>query len=91
MDFLLIDTPESFRRLLTRVADDAIVALDTEAASFHRYHDRVYLVQLSTPTITAVIDPLVVGDLGPLGALLADPKVEKIFHDADYDLRLLDK
>ena len=91
MDVLLIDQPDSFQALLARVADDAIIALDTEAASFHRYHDRVYLIQLSSPTITAVIDPLVVGDLSPIGALLADPTVEKIFHDADYDLRLLDK
>lgn len=91
MELLLVDRPDTFRDLLARVADEAIIALDTEAASFHHYHDRVYLVQLSSPTITAVIDPLVVGDLGPIGTLLADPKIEKIFHDADYDLRLLDK
>ncbi len=91
MDLLLIDRPDSFRELLAAVADEAIIALDTEAASFHHYHDRVYLVQLSSPSVTAVIDPLVVGDLAPIGELLADPKVEKIFHDADYDLRLLDK
>jgi ribonuclease D len=30
-------------------------------------------------------------DLGPFGALLADPTVEVVFHDADYDLRLLDR
>jgi ribonuclease D len=91
MDLLLIDRPDAFRDLLHRVASDQVLALDTEAASFHRYHDRVYLVQLSSPSVTAVIDPLLVGDLTPIGALLADPKVEKIFHDADYDLRLLDK
>src|SRR5207253_488016 len=27
----------------------------------------------------------------PLGELLADPAVEKVFHDADYDLRILDR
>ena len=91
MALLLVDQPDSFRDLLARIADETIIALDTEAASFHHYHDRVYLVQLSSPTVTAVIDPLVVGDLSPIGTLLADPKVEKIFHDADYDLRLLDK
>lgn len=71
------------------VAGEASIALDTEAASFHRYHDRVYLVQLSTPERTAVIDPLTIDDLGRLGVLMADREVEKIFHDADYDLRLL--
>ncbi len=68
-----------------------LVALDTEAASFHRYHDRVYLVQLTIPGRTVVIDPLGLTDLGRLGVLLADPGSEKIFHDADYDLRLFQK
>jgi ribonuclease D len=68
-----------------------LVAVDTEAASFHKYVDRVYLVQLSSRTRTAIVDPLAVGNLSPVGALLADPAVEKVFHDADYDLRILDR
>jgi ribonuclease D len=87
----LVDRPETFQALLAEVAGAGVVALDTEAASFHRYHDRIYLIQLSTPTVTAVIDPLGVGDLAPIGAMLADPEIETIFHDADYDLRLFDK
>jgi len=87
----LVDRPDTFQALLAEVAGAGVVALDTEAASFHRYHDRIYLIQLSTPTLTAVIDPLGVGDLAPIGAILADPEIETIFHDADYDLRLFDK
>ena len=86
-----MDRPDTFQALLAEVAGADIVALDTEAASFHRYHDKIYLVQLSTPTVTAVIDPLGVGDLAPIGAMLADPNIEILFHDADYDLRLFDK
>jgi ribonuclease D len=37
------------------------------------------------------VDPLAVADLTPLGGLLTDPAVEKVFHDADYDLRVLDR
>jgi ribonuclease D len=91
MTVRLVDRPESFNTLLAEIRGAPLVALDTEAASFHRYHDRIYLIQLSTPALTAVIDPLGVGSLAPIGALLADPSVEKIFHDADYDLRLFDK
>ena len=91
MPVRLVDRPDTFQALLAEVAGAGVVALDTEAASFHRYHDRIYLIQLSTPTVTAVIDPLGVGDLAPIGELLADPNVETIFHDADYDLRLFDK
>ena len=91
MAIRLVDRPAAFQALLAEIAGADIVALDTEAASFHRFHDRIYLIQLSTPTQTAVIDPLGVGDLAPIGELLSNPAVEKVFHDADYDLRLFDK
>jgi ribonuclease D len=87
----LIEQPEALEGLARRLAGKTRVALDTEAASFHRYVDRVYLVQLSSADETALVDPLAVRDLSPVGALLADPAVEKIFHDADYDLRILDR
>ena len=67
------------------------VAVDTEAASFHRYRDRIYLVQLAAPGLSLIVDPVAVEDLSTIGALLADPAIEKIFHDADYDLRVLDR
>ncbi len=70
---------------------EPLVAVDTEGASFHKYRDRIYLVQLASAARTAIIDPLTIADLSPLGTLLADSRVEKIFHDADYDLRVLDR
>src|SRR6267142_461258 len=76
---------------IAALSREPLVAADTEAASFHRYHDRIFLIQLSSPSRTEIIDPLAVADLSPVGRLLADPKVEKIFHDADYDLRILDR
>ena len=68
-----------------------LLAVDTEAASFHRFTDRVYLLQISSRDETAVVDPLAVESLAPLAEVLADPNVEIVFHDADYDLRLLDR
>jgi ribonuclease D len=85
----LIDTQDQFDGVIAAMARAPRVAVDTEAASFHRYRDRVYLLQLSTHELTAVVDPLAVTDLGAFGALLADPSIEVVFHDADYDLRLL--
>ncbi len=66
-----------------------LLAVDTEAASFHRFEDRVYLLQVSSRERTAVVDPLGITSLDRFAALLADPGIEIIFHDADYDLRLL--
>jgi ribonuclease D len=86
----LTQRQDDFDRLVSRLRKEPLVAVDTEAASFHRFLDRVYLLQLSSRTETAVVDPLAVSNLNPLGQLLADPAIEIVFHDADYDLRLLE-
>ena len=86
-----LDQPAATAAFLSGISATPIVALDTEGASFHRFVDRIYLLQLSTREKSAIIDPLAVsaGDLSGLGALLENPAVEIVFHDADYDLRLL--
>jgi ribonuclease D len=86
---LWIDKPEQIDRFLESAANVHEIAIDTEGASFHRFVDRIYLLQLSTRDATAVVDPLAVGRPERLGALLEDQRIEKVLHDADYDLRLL--
>ena len=86
---IYLDTPEAVTQFTESIAGTREIALDTEGASFHRYVDRIYLLQLSTASANAIIDPLPVGVPHGLGKLLEDPKVEVVFHDADYDLRLL--
>lgn len=87
----LIQSQPELEALFVRLKGEPLLAVDTEAASFHRYSDRVYLLQVSSRGETAVVDPLAVESLAPLGEALADPEVEIVFHDADYDLRLLDR
>jgi ribonuclease D len=85
----LLQSQAELESLFQRFRGEPLLAVDTEAASFHRFHDRIYLLQLSTRQETAVVDPLAVTSLEPLAAVLRDPEVEIVFHDADYDLRLL--
>lgn len=87
----LVQSQRELEELFERLRGAPLVAVDTEAASFHRYYDRVYLLQLSSREETAVVDPLAVESLAPLAQMLADPATEVVFHDADYDLRLLDR
>ena len=91
-----LDTPETVDSFLASITppssgsvESRSIALDTEGASFHRFVDRIYLLQLSTRERTAIIDPIPIGSPPRLGKLLEDPAVEIVFHDADYDLRLL--
>jgi ribonuclease D len=82
---------EDAERLFQELGQVSLLGVDTEAASFHRYHDRVFLLQISTRERTTVIDPLAVKELPGLGAVLANRRTEIVFHDADYDLRILDR
>jgi ribonuclease D len=86
---LYLDSAEAADKFLASIAGTRALALDTEGASFHRYVDRIYLLQLSTDRNHAIIDPLRVDSPSALGTLLESRDVEVVFHDADYDLRLL--
>jgi ribonuclease D len=65
------------------------LSLDTEADSFHRYRERVCLLQLSFGGRDLLVDPLEGVDPEPLRSVLGDAGLPKILHGADYDLRLL--
>jgi ribonuclease D len=86
---LYIDTQQAADDFLDDISDVREIAVDTEGASFHRFIDRIYLLQITTRERSAIIDPLPIGMPAALGAILQDSDVEVVFHDADYDLRLL--
>lgn len=86
---LYIDTQPDADNFLDDISGVREIAIDTEGASFHRFIDRIYLLQLSTRDRSAIIDPLPIGMPKRLGDILESPDVEVVFHDADYDLRLL--
>jgi ribonuclease D len=90
-DVELVQSQAALEALFQRFKGEPLLAVDTEAASFHRFLDRIYLLQISSRNETAVVDPLAVESLAPLADVLADPATEIVFHDADYDLRLLDR
>lgn len=88
-DPLLIADRSAFEALVANWRGEPIVGMDTEAASFHRFRDRVYLLQLSTPDQTVIVDPVGTGGLEPLRSWFDQGATQFIFHDADYDLRLM--
>ena len=84
-----VETPGQAGSVEHALARTEIVAVDCEAAGYHRYSDRLCLVQLSTAEQTFVLDPLAF-DLAPhLKPFLEDPGRVTILHGAAYDLRLL--
>jgi len=89
MSFQLIDDLQSSQRLGDELVSAPRIALDCEAAGFHRYSDRLCLLQLSTDRDTFVIDPLAFDAAPLLRDTLADPAIPVVMHGADFDIRLL--
>lgn len=81
------DTPASADAFLASIAHVDLLALDTEGATFHRFVDRIWLIQLATRDRSAILDPISAGPLPGLAALLASRDTEVVLHDASNDLR----
>ena len=65
------------------------VAVDTEFMRETTYWPKLCLIQAGGPDVEAAIDPLAEGlDLKPFLDVLANPKVEKVFHAARQDLEI---
>ena len=87
----LVGTRPQLEAAIELASTQSCVAVDIESNGFYHYPERVCLVQLSVGDSVYLIDPLAVEDLSPLGEMLADAAVEKVFHSADYDIRSLDR
>ncbi len=87
--FTYIDTDDQLRALADALTRVPRIALDTESNSLHAYRERVCLIQLSTDSADFIIDPLAGIDLAPLGAIMADPAIEKVAHAAENDVMAL--
>jgi ribonuclease D len=87
--YQFIKEPTSWHRCITAFQQQPSLAIDLEANSLYAYQEQVCLIQISIPGQDFIIDPLAGLDLEPLGMLLQDPAIEKIFHAAEYDLILM--
>jgi ribonuclease D len=86
---VLISSTAELDALCTRLRAERFVTVDTEFMRERTYWPELCVVQLASDTDVAVVDALAPGiDLAPLGALLADTAVEKVFHACRQDIEI---
>ncbi len=85
----LVDNPDAFQKMLGDFKKIRRLAVDTESNSLHAYAEQVCLIQFSTDKADYLVDTLAGIDISGLKAVFADPKIEKIFHAAEYDILCL--
>lgn len=84
-----VDTYKKLQQMMERLSRQPLIAIDTESNSLYAYRGQVCLIQITIREQDYILDPLLVEDISPLGDVLKNPKIEKVFHAAEYDLVLL--
>lgn len=86
------------REAIAHLAQYPILWLDTETADYRSKNRRIALVQAQTdpggdPDQVFLLDVLDQPELIEtlITTIIANPKIEKVFHNASYDLRFLDQ
>jgi len=81
-----VSQPSELKNLVDELRTQPRAAVDTESNSLHAYREQVCLIQISTPQHDYLIDSVELTDLQALSPFFANPKTEKIFHAAEYDV-----
>jgi ribonuclease D len=84
----MIRTAADFRRMLSRISAGMEIYLDCEFQGERHYFPKLCLVQLLANGEAHALDPFEL-DLTPLGEVLADRSIVKVFHSAQNDIPLL--
>ncbi len=85
----LITTTQDLTELCHRLAAHPYITVDTEFLRETTFWPKLCVVQLASEDEAVAVDALADGiDLAPLFALMADPKVVKVFHAARQDVEI---
>ncbi len=88
VEYLYVDDEAKVRSMQARLKASDRISIDLEADSFHHYGEKISLLQVGDGDRIFIIDPFRV-DLACMVPLLEDASKEKVFHDVDYDGRML--
>jgi len=88
--FAMIETTAALAEACTELAKSEFITIDTEFLRETTFWPELCLVQMASPTLEVLVDPLAKGiDLTPLFELMANPDVVKVFHAARQDIEII--
>lgn len=89
MEILVARTEKEQERAGEILASASVLGCDTETSSLSAQSGRLFSVQFSDGRFSVLV-PVSEGiGLGPLRALLSNPRITKVFHNARFDLDFL--
>jgi ribonuclease D len=88
IDFQYVGDTAAMREMLSHLHGSHFVSVDLESDSYHNYAEKIALLQIGDGENIFILDPFSV-DLAQVASLFKDKSKEKVFHDVDYDGRML--
>lgn len=86
----IIDSTAALKSACEELAKSDFVTIDTEFLRETTFWPILCLIQMASPTVEVLIDPMAKGiDLAPFFELMADTSVTKVFHAARQDLEII--
>ncbi len=85
----IVTTPEALVELSNELGSSAWIGLDTEFLRERTYRAELCLVQLSSSSDAACVDPLALRDLTPLAQILTSTAITKVMHASRQDVEVL--
>ncbi|TNE91843.1 MAG: hypothetical protein EP330_03850 [Deltaproteobacteria bacterium] len=83
---VMIEDAEGLAKLVAKLSEAPVIGVDTESDSMFSYQEKVCLLQFSDSEADYIVDPLKIDDMSPLGEVMSNPDIVKVFHGADYDV-----
>ena len=91
-DFEYVENQDSLIRCCKKLKFEKELGVDIECENnFHHYGVYISIIQISTPTENFIVDVLKLKEIFPLIEVLENKDIIKIFHNVDFDFRILGK
>ena len=88
IDFQYVGDTSALIEMLVDLRGRQQISVDLESDSYHHYTEKIAPLQIGDGENIYIVDPFGV-DMEKAAPLFADRRVEKVFHDVDYDGRML--
>lgn len=86
----MIETTAALEEACLKLAKSEFITIDTEFLRETTFWPELCLIQMASPDLEVIVDPLAKGiDLAPFFALMADASVVKVFHAARQDIEII--
>jgi len=86
----MIQTTAALEEACIQLAQSDFITVDTEFLRETTFWPELCLIQMASPTVEVLVDPLAKGlSLKPFFELMANPAVTKVFHAARQDIEII--